>query len=469
MVIKMMKEQKKNIKKLARYHIDPVLFGTEVLGSVYASYQIPIMDSVAENKKTAWRAAHGIGKTYVAADIALWFLLTRPYSKVITTASIWRQVKLLWNEIKQKISRADIKKMGWELKIDVLEMSIKLDSTWYAMGVASDDSSKIEGEHARDILYIVDEAKIVPKDTFTSIEGALTSEGAKLLVISTPPLNNEGYFYDIWALGKDFKKFHTSAFDSPNVRLERIVIPELVTKEWIEEREKEWGVNSPEYQAKVEGNFPTVTDDTLISYDWVERAIDREYNDDDLPELSCDVARFGSDKTIIMLGKGRKKKLIKELVKKDTMEVAGYINMLMRDKNAHLARIDELNMGAGAVDRLKEQNINIKAINVGEKAIDNERFANLRAEGYWNLREAFKDGEIDIEYDEQLVQELTGIKYKYNSKGQLMVESKDDIRKRLGRSPDKADTLMFFYIPIRIVNTDSMQTFGKSYTGSMKW
>jgi hypothetical protein len=332
--------------------------------------------------------------------------------------------------------------------------------------MASDDPEKMEGQHAEDILFIVDEAKLVSHKTFKSISGALTSTGAKLLVISTPSENNEGYFYDIWKDGLDFVKYHTSAFDSPNIKHGKIIVPHLVTQEWVDECENDWGKDSPTYITKVLGDFPDITEDTLIPYKWVEQAIDRTLEKTTPIEVSCDVARYGSDVTVIMQRHGPVARVSSRMAKRDTMEVAGAIKFLYNSLKATKAKIDVIGIGSGVCDRLREQRIGVMDCNNAEKAIDSENFLNARAENYWHLRTLFKEGEIDIENNKFLVQELTSLKYKYHSSGRIMVESKEDIRKRIGRSPDYADALSYLFAPKRYGEASQFNSIKKEQIAS---
>lgn len=434
---------------IANYYYDPVAFGYDMLGSRYTDYQQKIMYGVSDNNKVAWRSCHGVGKTYTASDIALWFLTTRHNSRVITTASLWRQVGLLWNEIRAKTMKL---KNNGIIPIELVDnmYDIKFSSIWFAKGMASDDPEKLEGQHAEDILFIVDEAKLVDERTFRSISGALTSKGAKLFVISTPSESNEGYFYNIWKKGYDFKTFHTSAFESPNVKAQKIIVPALVTQEWITECERDWGIDSPTYITKVLGDFPDddATENTLIPYSWIEKAINRKLDETKPLELSCDVARFGNDSTVIMKRMGPVARIIKKVNKRGTMEVAGEVKRAYEDLGALNVKIDTIGIGAGVYDRLKEQGVKVISCNNSEKpSKENEnKFFNLRSEGYWILRELFKEGLIDIEENKFLVEELASIKYIMHSSGKIIIESKDEIKKRLGRSPDFADALMYLFL-----------------------
>jgi len=425
------------IQNLKKAHDDPVWYVKNVLSVVdIEDYQKDALRSVRDNIKTAFRSGHGVGKTSVAAWVANWFFDTRPNSKVISTASSWRQVsKMLWPEIHKWRSRADLECIGvyptdWEGLTLMLKRVNKEE--WFATGEASDDHEKMEGFHADNILYIIDECKAVPDKTFEAVEGASTNAvgEVRILAISTPPPEKIGYFYDIFA-GKriGWTKFHISGVDSKRV-----------SKAWIEERKQEWGEDSTIYKNRVLGEFGDYADDTLISLAWVERCIDKVV--DDVGDLigGCDVARFGSDKTVHIIRKGKRVISMEEFSKEDTMQTAGRIIARIKQGVSEF-NVDDIGVGGGVVDRCKELRYNVRGVNVAERAFDPETFKNRRSEIWWGMRERVREGDISIPNDDELVAELSTIKYKYNSRGQIQVESKEDLKKRGRGSPDKADAL----------------------------
>ena len=119
--------------------------------------------------------------------------------------------------------------------------------------------------------------------------------------------------------------------------------------------------------------------------------------------------------------------------------------------------IDVIGIGSGVYDRLEELGVpDITAVNVAEKPMDTERFGNLRAEIFWNLREKFINDEIYIPNDPVLMAELSAIEYKFTSRGQIMLESKDELKKRTGRSPDRADALALSYTGVSSAKSFSL-------------
>lgn len=467
----------RQIENFLKAKSDPVWFVKNVIKSDLYDYQKNVLNSVKNNPKVAWRSGHGCGKTATSAWTALWFLTTRTRSKVITTASAWRQVqKQLWPEIHRWHRKADWEVIGWHLDDFIplsLMMKIKGYDDWFATGEASDVPEKMEGFHADNIFFIIDEAKAVLDATFESIEGALTTGGsgrgeAKQLVISTPPPEKVGYFYNIFTRKvPGYTLHHTSSVDSPNV-----------SREWIEGRKNAWGEDSAIYKNRVEGEFSDTSDDTLIPLKYIEEAVNKEVETGPDYYNGVDVARFGSDRTVVLLRNGQKVVKIKVVKQYDVMQVSGLVKGSIDTYNPIAVNIDVIGIGSGVVDRLKELGYkNIVGINVGAGARDSEKFKNLRAELYWGIRERFLQGDISIPDDEELIGELANIKYKYTSRNQILIESKDDIKKRGLKSPDKADALVLAFadmkrsIPILDyykTETERIKKDGETSTNNLK-
>ncbi len=175
-------------QRLIAYRRDPVLFVREVIGAEPEPYQARVMRAVASKprSKVAFRSGRGCGKSCLAAWIVLWHTLLFYESNTITTASNWRQVaKMLWPEIHKWYARIDFSKLGFgDSSIDVQKLAIFLNKSWFAIGESSGDPEQMEGFHAEDILFIVDEAKLVSRETFDSIAGCLTTPYSKILVLS---------------------------------------------------------------------------------------------------------------------------------------------------------------------------------------------------------------------------------------------------------------------------------------------
>jgi hypothetical protein len=141
-------------------------------------------------------------------------------------------------------------------------------------------------------------------------------------------------------------------------------------------------------------------------------------------------------------------RILKVTSQEDTMTTTGRIVQALQDTNAQEVRIDGVGIGAGVYDRLIELNKSAVDMQAGRAAQNTERFANARAEWYWGLRERFEVNDIDLDDDEELAFQLSNIKYKPNSRGQIIIESKEDMKKRGLKSPDKADMVMMLFAAV---------------------
>lgn len=458
---------------LERAQRDPVWWCENVLRVKPWSKQVEIMQSVRDNPRTAVRSCHGIGKSFTAGQIILWFLNAFAPSIVLSTAPTWRQVeKLVWKEVRASYARATAIDggLGGALLPASPELHIVRDQ-WYAAGLSTNDPNKFQGYHEEHILVIVDEAAGVPEDIFEAIEGVLTSEHSRLLLLGNPT-SIGGTFHKAFR-GAGYHTIHIGAFDSPNFTAfgitpedfpgnsweekitGRLPNPKLITPEWAYDKFLKWGPDSPAYQARVLGNFPEAGDDTLIPLAWVEAAQARwlDVEPGEPIEIGCDVARYGSDETVIAIRRGGRVEPLLVYAQKDTMETAGLVKAAHAETSATAIKVDEIGIGAGVVDRLKELKCPATGVNVASAPVEPERFMNLRAELWWNLRERLdpnprvNPNPIALPPDDQLLADLTNVKYKIDSRGRIQLESKEEIKKRLGRSPDRGDAVVLAYAP----------------------
>ena len=164
--------------------------------------------------------------------------------------------------------------------------------------------------------------------------------------------------------------------------------------------------------------------------------------------LGIDIARFGSDHSVILRRHGNTIIDIQTYTNINTMHLAGHIAHAIRAHQPLQTCIDEIGIGAGIIDRLQEQGFGIHSINVGNPPTTDEAkrlYANRRAQTYWKLRELFEQRQIHIPNHPQLLGQLAALRYTYDSRGRLLIESKEQIRRRGLPSPDHADALMLSY------------------------
>jgi phage terminase large subunit len=238
----------------------------------------------------------------------------------------------------------------------------------------------------------------------------------------------------------------------------------LIGKTWVEEKRRKWGENSPLYIAKVLGDFPEQASDALVSLKDFREAVGREVLTGGEKALGVDVARFGDDSTVIYLREGQRARKVGSLQGKDLMQTVGLIVRCLDATKADKVRVDDIGLGGGVVDRLRELRderritADVIPVNVGERptvdgaTADGEgpdaKFLNLRAQINWGVRERFIAGEISIDDNQDLLAQASSIKYKYTSSAKIQIEGRADMKKRGLPSPDDWDALVLAFADI---------------------
>lgn len=455
-------------------------------------YQVTILESVRDNVRTAVRACHAPGKTWTAARAVLWFLFCHPGAIVVTTAPTWRQVEqLLWSEIRAAFHTARLPLGGYLYK--TAHNGLVVADKWFAVGVSTTESEKFQGYHAPYVLIVVDESSGVPDVIFEGIRGVLSAGHVRLLLIGNPT-RPEGEFYDAFNSKSAVYggRIHISAWDTPNLvplkdaydacrtkaekvallRAAPILVPHLVNPAWVADMLEEFGEDSPIFRVRVLGEFPPSAPDQLIPLHLVEAAALRWQDDPGLhwwklptwtgqSVLGADIARYGDAETVfapIWEGVVAPLEVHRQ---EDTMTTTGRLVVAQRRYRAGITRVDAVGLGAGVYDRGREVGIpGLQSVNVGQPASKPKEFANIRAEWYWHLRQLFELGEIAVPPDHRLHGQLSVLRYKMQSGGQMLIESKEDMRARGVVSPDRGDAVMLAAAP----RTHGMK-FGKRPRG----
>lgn len=458
-----MKRQRAS-RRMERYYGDPVAFAADCIdwprGGGLAPYQAESLAKLVEHKRVAKRGPHGLGKTTDMSVAALWFALTREMLemdwKVITTASAWRHLQVyLWPEIHKWARRIRWDVVGrkpFNERTELLDLQLKL-RFGAATAVASNQPERIEGAHADEILYILDEAKIIPHETWDAIEGALSNAGddtafnAYILAMSTPGTPS-GRFYDIHKRAPGYEDWHVR-----HVKLAEAVAAGRISQQWADQRRIQWGADSALYKGRVEGEFHAGDEDSVIPLSWVEAAIERWHEWDragrpDVPGsrwVGVDVGR-GGDSSVFARRTGHVVTLTVDNGR-DTMTVVRKAEAL-----GGRAIVDVVGVGAGVFDRMREKRLRPVAYTGSGKSTLRDRsgkfgFTNVRSAAYWHLRELLDpeyDSILALPPDDLLISDLTTPKWD-EAPGippQIKVEKKEDVVERLKRSPDRGDAVV---------------------------
>ena len=297
---------------------------------------------------------------------------------------------------------------------------------------------------------MIDEGSGVPEEIFEAAEGALSTPGSRVLMLGNPTRNSGTFASSHKHNRGEYTALHFRSQDSP-----------LVAPTYRETLVRKWGEGSNVVRVRADGNFPNQEDDVLISLEHTEPCLTRERVDGEGKRvLGIDPARFGSDRTVLVLRQGRLVQHVSIYAKLDTMQTVGHVLSRAEAWQADIITVDVVGLGAGVYDRLAEVRRQEKlswtavAVNVSHPAPGPPRRGEPRPrllrDWLWieMARWLREDAPVfawatpaERHGCEDLVGELASVTYDLDSSGRLVVEDKDSMRKRLGHSPDIADAL----------------------------
>jgi hypothetical protein len=448
---------------------DPLLYVQQRMGIEPTSQQAAILEAIVPSgAKVSVRSGHGIGKSSSASWIIFWFLETHNYAKVPCTAPSSHQIHdVLWGELSKWRRKADelseasgLHPRFWLTRLFRLINDGLIDQSapeWgaFARTARKENPEALQGFHADHLLFVIDEASGVAEEVFEAAEGALSSPGARVLMLGNPTRTSGTFAASHRHNRGEYTALHFRSQDSPLV--DRGYRDRLVSK---------WGEGSNVVRVRADGNFPTQDDDVLISLELTEPCTTREPRaGEGQRRLGVDVARLGSDRTALVLRQGEVVDHIAVWAKRDTMATVGQIVTLLEPWRVDDIAVDVIGLGAGVYDRLAELRrqgliaCDVLAVNVAEKAPVVRHPADAKPRllrdflwlemATW-LREVapvFCAPETSL--CEDLAGELASVGYGLDSQGRLVIEDKDAMRKRLGHSPDLGDALGVTFAPAR--------------------
>lgn len=409
--------------------------------------------------------SYGVGKTFLAARLALWFLYCFRPAKVISTAPTSRQVRdLLWSELRTAHRKAKVPLGG-----KPLQLSLTLAEDHFAVGFSTDEDNtdKFTGYHSPNQLVIFDQAAGIPTALWESAEGLMTSKNCRWLAISNTAIS-DSELANICIPGRrtrfgNWNIIKIRASESPNVVAGKDLFPGLVSYDWVKRRTEAWGKDDPLYKIFIEAEFVQESEMTVVPYRYISPALDEEGEVDGVIEIGVDVARGGLDSTVFVARSGTQTLRIERLTGHNTMEVVGALVEFKKQVEEFYGmpvvsiKIDTIGIGAGVYDRCLELSDPLPMIGVNNAespVVDVERYLNLRAEQCWHFRTLMEWGSVkikgvvvnDSDILEYLKQDIQTMKYKIsNSSGKIQIWSKTDLKSILGRSPDYFDAMVLAY------------------------
>lgn len=469
--------------------VDPVEWAWKRAGIELWSKQRDIVNSVRDNKKTAAYSAHGTGKSLVASLIAAWWIDTHPPDDtfVISTAPSRDQVHaILWENIRKIHRDAD------------LPGKVQLSDNWLIANTLVGQGRKpqdystqaFQGMHRKYLLFILDESCGIPQWIWTAAIANTSNDTSRVLAIGNPD-DPSSEFARVCKRDPTWHPIKISVWDSPNFSGEKVgqaVKEHVVQQSYVDDARAAWGESSPLWTSKIEGEFPETNEFAVIALPWVLAAQERWNMLMDIPNppdaskistgrkiLGVDTARFGDDKTVIATRVGNVFTEITSHSKLDTVDTANLVASKMR-KGVDKAIIDMGgDQGAGVFDILKKRGYKVVAFHPGArtKETDESRqleFTRVRSAAWWKFRDALDPNKEPVVAFPQclnklgndlLAGDLTAPSWETVLTDKIQVESKDDLRKRLGRSTDFADAvIMAWWAKPHVIDDLEQSSFG---------
>lgn len=419
--------------------VGPAVFAQECLGVEPEAWQFEAGALLVKHARLSIRSGHGVGKSAFLSWAILWFMVCYFPAKVPCTAPTAHQLSdILWAELARwhRLLETRMPALGEQFEWTSDEFRVKSapkESFAVARTARAEKPEALQGFHSDNLMIVADEASGIPDVIYEVGQGALSSHNA-FAILTGNPTRRQGFFFDTHH--KLRERWATMRVNGEDVG--------RVSKQFIEDIIHQYGKDSNVYRVRVMGEFPMAEDDVVIPMDLCEAALIREVEPFGPRVWGIDVARFGSDRTVLVkrctnatLGAH------KSWSGTDTMQTSGRIYAEWLDthpeERPHTIFVDSIGIGAGVVDRLGELGLPVVGVNVAESPGVSDLYLRQRDELWFAARKWLERRDCRLAEDDTLVAELSLPKYKFSSGGKLQVESKDDLKKRYPRSPDVAD------------------------------
>jgi len=441
------------LEATARWAHDPLGFATVALKADPDAWQhdvlVEIGDGLAapdEAVRIAVASGHGVGKSALVAWILLWALATRPDTRGVVTANTETQLRTkTWAELAKWLRNWEQRDWFDFTSTFLASRVVGHGQTWRLDLVpwSETNAEAFAGLHnqGKRTIVVFDEASAIPDVIWDTTEGALTDKDTELLwLVFGNPTRNTGRFRECFA--RFAHRWRGRQVDSRSARITN----KAQLQRWVDD----YGEDSDFVRVRIRGVFPRAGSMQFIDGESVEEAMRREaaIDPDEALVLGVDVARFGDDRSVVFVRKGRDGRSRPPLVmrKADTMTLAGKVVELAAQHRADAVFVDEGGVGGAVVDRLRQLGVpRVIGVNFAGKPDrwttegSGPLFANKRAEIWGRMKEWLKSGAIPD--DPSLVQDLIGVEYGYDARNAIQLERKDDMKKRGLASPDLGDAL----------------------------
>lgn len=443
-----------SIEALQFYGDHPVEFCKDLLGLDLDTWQQDASHALRDDHFVAIRSGSGVGKSVWLSAMGSWILATKPYSKIPCTAPSKHQLEdVLWGEFYKRIEQSPY--MQELVTWTKTKVAVKgYEPSWYAVArtarVSPDGTiaEGLQGFHAeKNLCFLVDEASGVADAVFPAMEGALTGEDA-YAILTGNPTRLSGYFYSVFndlKIRDLYRTFHVSCYDS-----------KYVEDRYIKMMESRYGKDHPIFQIKVLGDFPSSDVFLIFPVEDVEIMKNNRFSDVGIhnvnveTEIGVDIGRSVA-KSIACIRQGNK---IIEWSERglhgtttDVPEIAEWVVALILAYEPSAVKIDAIGIGAGVYDivnRLYPKIVHPVLGNAAPEDSKRSRYVNLRAQGYWELRDVLKTLYTD-KMSSAFLDEIVDLRYKLKG-DKILIETKEEMISRIGRSPDYVDAVVYAFL-----------------------
>jgi hypothetical protein len=491
-------------RAFSQYRNDPERFIRNVLGETLTRDMVELIHAVRDNQVTVAKSGNAVGKTFIAARLAVWWLLCFEECQVYSCAAPpeGNLRRLLWGEIGNVLEKHPGIFDGMEIKtLHVAKSAISFLTgvSIPASGTASQKEARFSGKHSPNLLFIVDEADGVPDEVFKGIESCMSGGHARLLAMFNPRAEM-GHLCRLERQGRA-KVVSLSALNHPNVLSGEDAIPGAVTRETVVRRVNQWcrpiadsndgnsfelpvflqgatavdqagrpfppliagwyRIIEPSFSYMVLGRYPAHGSTQLISREWVNLARSRwdiyVVQHGEVPPVAIlatmglDIGEFGTDANASCFRYGGYVERLVVWNGVDTIVTGHRASAEYKTRKVRFCNVDATGVGAGVAPHMRENGCRAHAVKVASaptEKTDLGEFKNLRSQLWWACREWLRiDSGAMLPPDEALLEELATPTYEVTN-GKIEVMRKTTMRELLKRSPDRADSLcLTFYQP----------------------
>ena len=458
---------------------------------------VRILTALAEHRDVGVESATGTGKTFLAACVTLWFLACHHNAIVAQWApterqlllNMWKEIGALFTEFSKHFPTAELYTGKLRMLPTDAEGKEKWAATAFVSGVGADEeaATKAQGLHGEHMLIITEETPGIPRAIMVAIDQTRSADHNLHLALGNPDHRHDELH--TFCKREDVEHIRISALDHPNIVSGVPIVPGAIGKNRLQKRIMNLGVGSRLYLSRIRGISPPEAKDALIHHVWCEAAaerfrlgtpVGREETEEwaatntDEEARGVDVANSeAGDEAAIARGPGRRLTEVVSFPCPDANQLGAIVAQeIERDKiDPRYVGVDPVGVGAGCVNELKrlghkvrhlsgarkaipgvdtdelwsETNIDFEGRErpTGARVVEAERFADLRSQMHWRMREDLRKETVDLVHDVELFSDLTTPTFK-TLNGVIKVESKEEIKKRLGRSPNKGDAVIYW-------------------------